>query len=75
MTQRLTLLAVVALASSLLGCAHKPRRELDCRERIDDCMDDCSHDPKLQDSCYAGCRNISCDPSAAPEQREQEETR
>lgn len=65
MTQRLALLVVVALATSMIsagfGCAGKPRRELDCRERIDDCMAGCSEDYKLQDSCYAGCRNISCE--------------
>jgi hypothetical protein len=66
---------VVALATSLFGCAHKPRRELDCRERIDDCMDDCSQDPKLQDSCYASCRTLSCEPSAEPEQSQQGESR
>lgn len=53
---------VVVLATSLFGCAHKPRRELDCRERIDECMDDCSEGhPMEQDSCYAGCRTLSCE--------------
>jgi hypothetical protein len=61
MTPRLTFMIVVVAATSLLACAHKPRRELDCRERIDDCMDECSQDYKLQDSCYAGCRNITCE--------------
>jgi hypothetical protein len=56
---------VVALATSLFGCAHKPRRELDCRERIDDCMDACSEaHPMEQDGCYAGCRTLSCDSSS-----------
>jgi hypothetical protein len=60
---------VVALATSLSGCAHKPRRELDCRERIDDCMDDCSQGhPMEQDSCFAGCRTLSCDSSKEQDQ-------
>lgn len=61
MTPRLTFMIVVAFATSLGACAHKPRRELDCRERIDDCMAECSQDYKRQDSCYAGCRSISCE--------------
>jgi len=63
MKPRLALLIVVAAATSLLACAHKPPRALDCRERIDECMDDCSQDYKLQDSCFAGCRNITCEGS------------
>jgi len=61
MTTRLTFMIVVAVATSLLACAQKPRRELDCRERIDDCMAECSQDYKRQDGCYAGCRTLSCE--------------
>jgi len=61
MTTHLTLMIVVAAATSLLACAHKPPRELDCRERIDDCMDECSQDYKRQDGCYAGCRTLTCE--------------
>lgn len=60
-TTRLTLMIVVAAATSLLACAQKPRRQLDCRERIDDCMDECSQDHNRQDSCYAGCRTLACE--------------
>lgn len=59
--RRLTFMIVVGAATSLLACAHTPRREPDCREQIEDCMDECSQDRELQHSCYAGCRSITCE--------------
>lgn len=60
---RMARIVVVVAATSLLACAHKPRRLVsDCREQIDDCMDECAQKhPKEHDSCFAGCRSISCE--------------
>lgn len=57
------LLITIALASILLACgASKPKHSLSCGDKIDDCMDECTLDPRTQDTCFAGCRtNISCD--------------
>lgn len=64
MTLRSVLLTV-ALAALLGACAgsrSRPKHSLDCRERIDECMDDCPLDPAMQDACFAGCRtNTPCD--------------
>jgi hypothetical protein len=64
MNLRLALL-MLALATLLGACAaskSRPKHSLDCRDRIDDCMDDCPLEPAMQDACFAGCRtNTPCD--------------
>lgn len=60
---RPALLIVIALASTLLACgASRPKHSLSCRDKIDDCMEECTLDPHTQDTCFAGCRStIACD--------------
>lgn len=58
-------LLTLALAALYAGCAgsrSRPKHSLDCRDRIDDCMDDCPLEPAMQDACFASCRsNTPCD--------------
>jgi len=62
MTLRLALLTLV-LAPVAMACgSSRPKHTLDCRERIQDCMDDCPLDPNMQDACFAGCRSkVACE--------------
>jgi len=53
------LLLMLLLCSCATGSRYPHER--DCRERIDDCMEDCPHDPNMEDACFASCRNQSCD--------------